>query len=79
MIVRLLQSQSERMDTHDAWINQLGAAQAETERRLAALVDAQIGTEAKLVRVEAAVERLAEKVDQLSDVVERLSGGPGRA
>lgn len=74
-VTRLLRSQSERMDTHDSWINELGRAQAETERKMAALIDAQIHTEDKLGRLEAAVTQLVGKVDQLADVVKRLAEG----
>ena len=77
-VTQLLTSQSERSDTHGAWINQLGAtqaelsaAQAETERKIAALVDAQINTEDKLGRLETAVGQLVEKVDGLADVQAR--------
>jgi hypothetical protein len=44
-LTRLTESASERADTHEDWINQLGKAQAETETKLAALIDAQIKTE----------------------------------
>ncbi len=49
MIVTLLRRMDERMDQHLTWINQLGAAQANAETKLAALTDAQINTEAKLM------------------------------
>jgi chromosome segregation ATPase len=51
LLTELARNASERADTHDAWINQLGAgqaelraAQAESEHKIAALADAQIRT-----------------------------------
>ena len=61
-LTQLAVSASERADQHGAWINQLGAAQAETEVKIAALADAQ-------VRTEEALARLTLKVDNLTDLV----------
>jgi peptidoglycan hydrolase CwlO-like protein len=83
-----VRNHGERFDTHMGWINQLGAAQAEltvaqanTEHKIAALVDAQIHTEAVLSqlaeaqkRTEATVAALASKVDALTDLVKGQEG-----
>jgi DNA repair exonuclease SbcCD ATPase subunit len=72
ILTELARNASERADTHDAWINQLGtgqaelrAAQAESEHKIAALVDSQLLTEET-------VRALAGRVDSLTSVVERL-------
>ena len=61
-LTQLAVSASERADQHGAWINQLGAAQAEADAKIAALADAQI-------RTEKALARLTLKVDNLTDLV----------
>jgi peptidoglycan hydrolase CwlO-like protein len=67
-LTQLVRSHGERFDTHLAWINRLGeaqaeltaaqaeltAAQADTEEKIAALVNAQIRTEDELRRLAAA-------------------------
>jgi chromosome segregation ATPase len=91
-LTHLLESASERADTHDGWINQLGKAQAElshaqaeTETKIAALVDAQVRTEDVVARLGRAVTQLVEsqtrtdaqiaqltgRVDKLTDTLER--------
>jgi DNA repair exonuclease SbcCD ATPase subunit len=72
LLTELARNASERADTHDAWINQLGAgqaelraAQAESEHKIAALVDSQLLTEET-------VRALAGRVDSLTSVVERM-------
>ena len=91
-LTRLMEGASERADTHQTWINQLGSAQAalttaqaETEVKIAALVDAQIRGEdnvsrlttlvaaltAAQARTDAQVEQLAAHVDKLADTLER--------
>jgi conjugal transfer/entry exclusion protein len=65
-LVQLVRDHGERFDTHLAWINQLGAAQVNSEQKIAALVDAQIHTEA----VAAATN---ERIDRLTELVERLA------
>ncbi|MGB8510932.1 MAG: hypothetical protein WCD76_21340 [Pyrinomonadaceae bacterium] len=79
-VVGMLQNHEERFDDHTDWINQLGAAQAETERKIAALVDAQIRTEDALARLadaqahtDAIVGVLVAKVDALTDLVKGRS------
>lgn len=83
MLLNMTRNLDERADTHTDWINQLGAAQAETERKIAALVDAQIRTEDALARLttkmsdladaqahtDATFNALALKVDALTDLV----------
>ncbi len=63
-VTRMLQNHSERLDTHMDWINQLGAAQAESERRIAQLIDEHIRTEETLRQFAAstneALQQLAE-------------------
>ena len=66
-LVRLTESASERMDTQEGWINDLGRAQAETNEKLAALVDAQI-------RTEDALRRLAESQVETNRAVAALTG-----
>lgn len=88
-LTRLVQSHGERFDTHLDWINRLGAASADSEQKIAALVDAQIRTEDELRRlaeqgaqVNARIDRLVEqsqqanaRVDRLAEMVERLAKG----
>ena len=66
ILTRLLESASERADTHESWINQLGTAQAETETKLAALVDAQIRTDDKIALLAAAQTRSDDKITALA-------------
>jgi hypothetical protein len=51
ILTALLQHQSERMDDHDAAINEMREAQANADARIAALADAQIRTEDVLKRL----------------------------
>ncbi|MBA3804089.1 MAG: hypothetical protein H0X14_00010 [Acidobacteria bacterium] len=88
-LTRLVQNHGERFDTHMGWINQLGAAQAEltsaqanSEQKIAALVDAQIHTEAVAAATNERIDRLVElvartdaKIDRLAELVEKLAGG----
>lgn len=66
-LTELVRSHGERFDTHMSWINQLGAAQADltaaqvnTEEKIAALVDAQIHTEAVAAATNERIDRLVE-------------------
>jgi peptidoglycan hydrolase CwlO-like protein len=75
-LLEMTRNLDERDDTHTGWINELGTAQAETERKIAALVDAQIRTEDAMVRLADAqahtdktVAALASKVDALTDLI----------
>jgi peptidoglycan hydrolase CwlO-like protein len=88
-LTRLVQNHGERFDTHLGWINQLGAAQAEltaaqanSEQKIAALVDAQIRTEDELRRLaeaqrhsEATAAEANARLDRLAAMVERLMEG----
>ncbi len=60
ILTELARNASERADTHDAWINQLGRAQAESEQKIAALADAQIRTEDALKKLFERDERRGE-------------------
>jgi chromosome segregation ATPase len=80
-LVQLVRDHGERFDTHLAWINQLGSAQANTEEKIAALVNAQIRTEEALTRLaeaqartERAVAETNARLDRLAEMVERLAG-----
>jgi hypothetical protein len=90
-LVRLAASTDERLDQHLSWINQLGAAQVNSEAKIAALADAQIRTEEAIAnltaaqgRTEVALVRLAasqahtdQRLDALIDVVRKgRNGGP---
>jgi len=91
MLSNLVQSHGERFDTHREWLNELGArmvelaaaqaeltaAQANTEQKLAALVDAQIRTEEELRRLSEAQDRSDQRMDSLADTVKRVLGARG--
>jgi hypothetical protein len=66
-LVELARHADERADGHQAWINTLGEAQVESERRISALVDAQIRTEEKAQRTDEALRQLADAQRQLAD------------
>ncbi len=72
-LVELMRNADERADGHQAWINTLGEAQAESERRIAALVDAQIRTEEKAQRTDEALRQLAESHQLLADAQRQLA------
>lgn len=90
-LVQLVRDHGERFDTHLAWINQLGAAQAEltaaqadlaaaqanSEGKIAALVDAQIRTEDELRRLAEQGAQANARIDRLAELVERLTEGHG--
>ncbi len=83
MMVTLLHRMDERMDQQLTWINRLGSAQANTEGKLAALIDAQIRTEQTLTTLTermtglvGAQERTDRRVDALIDIVGERPGGP---
>ncbi len=85
-LTRLVESHGERFDTHMGWINQLGAAQVNSEEKIAALVDAQIHTEAVAAATNERIDRLVElvgrtdaKIDRLAELVERLAERIGPA
>jgi chromosome segregation ATPase len=74
-LTRLVQSHGERFDTHLEWINRLGAASADSEQKIAALVDAQIRTEDELRRLAEQSAQANARVDRLAEMVERLMEG----
>jgi len=94
-LLELAQNQSGRLDDQLGWINQLGSrmaelagAQANSEQKIAALIDAQIHTEEALRRLAEQQERtsaqlaetnarLAEtdaRIDRLAEAVEIIGG-----
>ena len=86
-VTQLLQNHSERLDTHMDWVNQLGsgltelrAAQAESERRIAQLIDEHIRTEETFRqlaesqrRTDAKVFNTDARLDRLAEIVERMA------
>lgn len=92
-MMQLVRNQEERLDQHMDWINQLGsrtaemakhmeelaAAQTNSEVKIAALVDAQIQTEEALARLAEAQRHTEQtaaqtnaRLDRLAESVERL-------
>ncbi|HYY42486.1 MAG TPA: hypothetical protein VE775_07105 [Pyrinomonadaceae bacterium] len=69
VLVELASSQDEGQE-------QLRAAQAESERKIAALADAHIRTEDALARLTGMVDNLATKVDVIVDIVQGGLSGP---
>lgn len=65
-LIELARNADERMDDHEKWINELGAAQANSEARIAALADAQIKTEAVITSLGQKVDSLAQQVGELT-------------
>ncbi len=59
ILTEITRRHGERLEDHDSQMAELRAAQANTEHKLAALVDAQIKTED-------ALRRLTEKVDRIA-------------
>jgi chromosome segregation ATPase len=88
-LLEMAQNQSGRLDDHLGWINQLGsrmeelaAAQANSEQKIAALVDAQIHTEEALrrladeqARTSAQLAETNARIDRLAETVEKIVGG----
>jgi chromosome segregation ATPase len=72
-LTRLVENISGRMDQHLDWINQLGEAQANADARIAALADAQIHTEERMVRVETALATLVEAQSRSESALARLA------
>jgi len=71
-LTQLAVSASERMDTHESWINELAAQQIRLARAQADLSEAQARTEAVLAES-------GERMNALIDVVERfISGQSGK-
>jgi uncharacterized phage infection (PIP) family protein YhgE len=81
-LVQLAVSASERADTHEAWINELGEAQAKLTKAQAELAEAQAKLteeQAKLAeaqsRTEATLAETNERLNNLINVVERFISG----
>jgi hypothetical protein len=74
-LTQLVRNHGDRFDTHLAWINRLGEAQADSEQKIAALVDAQIRTEDELRRLAEAGAQANARIDRLAEMVERLMEG----
>ena len=77
-LLELARGADERMDTHMGWINELGSAQAETERKIAALVDAQIHTEEAVKELNAAQRRTESSIQELSAAQRRTEAALNR-
>jgi chromosome segregation ATPase len=77
-ITHLAESMSERMDQHLDWINQLGEAQTNADARIAALADAQIRTEERMVRVETTLVTLVEAQARLVEAQTRTESALAR-
>ena len=60
MLTKLAQSMDERVVTQMDWLNELGAAQANAEARIAALADAQIRTDERIRSIESNLDALSQ-------------------
>ena len=77
-LVHLAERASERADTQDSWINELGRTQAGTDRKIAALVDAQIETDRKMAALADAQRQSEQALTRLAQAMERhTSDGHG--
>jgi chromosome segregation ATPase len=81
-LTQLVRGHAEQLDTQRGWINELGtaqakltAAQADTEEKIAALVNAQIRTEDELRRLAEQGAQADARLDRLAVMVERLMEG----
>ena len=72
-LTRLAQPVDARLDDIDESADGLAEAQENSERKIAALVDAQLNTEATLTKLAAAQERLATIQERLATIQERLA------
>jgi hypothetical protein len=79
ILIELARDSNEKTDTHLSWINQLGTAQAESERKISALVDAQIKTEDTVrdgfARLTEAQTHTDQRLDALIDIVRGQNNG----
>lgn len=80
ILLQLVRSVEERSSTQQEWINQLGAAQANTDVKIAALVDAQIrmadvqaNTDAKMATLADAQANTDVKMAALADALIRMA------
>jgi chromosome segregation ATPase len=71
ILTQLARSADERMDTHQSWINDLAAAQANSEAKIAALTDAQIQSESRMNELRAAQANSDAKIAALADAQAR--------
>ena len=81
ILVELARRADERMDDHLAWINQLGAAQAElaaaqanADTKIAALADAQIRAEDEMAESRREMAEFRHEMAEFRRVTARLSG-----
>ena len=72
-LVQLVRDHDERSENHTNWLNELGHAQAETEKKIAALVDAQIRSEDTVARLAGRVDALTEQVAETNATVAVLA------
>ena len=79
MLVELARNASERADQHETWINELGAAQANSEAKIAALTDAQIRTSEALVRLAESQAHTDRKLEALIEIVRKSHNGNSEA
>ncbi len=78
-LTQLAISASERMDTHESWINELAAEQVKLAAEQARLARAQANLSEAQARTEAVMAETGERLNALIDVVERfISGQSGK-
>lgn len=70
-LTQLAISASERMDTHESWINELGAEQVRLAAEQVRLTRAQADLSEAQVRTEAALAETNERLNTLINVFER--------
>jgi hypothetical protein len=82
VLLQIVRDHDERSAQQLTWINELGAAQANADERIAALADAQIKTEEALAQLVGAQRRtdealisLTTRIDRLAETVERIVEG----
>lgn len=74
-LVALSVRASERMDTHQDWINQLGASRAEADARMAALTDAEIRADDRIAALTEAQSRAGARSAEADARVAALTEG----
>jgi hypothetical protein len=74
-LTQLAVSASERMDTHESWINELAAEQVRLAAEQARLTRAQADLSEAQARSEAVIAETGERMNALIDVVERFISG----
>jgi len=67
ILTETVRRMDERDDRHESWIDELHAAQADADARIAALADAQIRTEDAIVSLRTEISDLAGIVRQLAN------------